>query len=48
MIDNKREINLKIDYDIKLFSLDWIHYMTSYMTDYGIIRFYNIIIALIF
>lgn len=32
-------INLKINYNIKFSQLDWIYYLTSYMTNHVIIRF---------
>ncbi len=36
MTDGKEEVNLEISYDIKLFQLDYIYYMTDHVTNYMI------------
>ncbi len=43
-MDDKKKVNLRISYNIKLSQLDWIYYMTNYVTDHVIIQFYDITI----
>ncbi len=43
MIDIKKEIKLGINYNTKLSGLGQIYYIMSYVTDYVIIKFYDII-----
>lgn len=45
MYDN-REINLGISYDIKLSLSSYIYHMTGYITNYMIIRFHDITVAI--
>lgn len=44
VINNKREVNFGISYDIKPSQLSEIYYITSHVTEYIIIRFYDTIL----
>lgn len=45
MIDNGKEVNFRLYYDMKLLQLNLIYHITGHISDHIIIKFHNIIIA---
>ena len=48
MTDDDKKVNFRKSYNIKLFQWDSINYITGYMTDQKIIRFYDFLIVFFF